>query len=153
MEVTGILNSFYWPNHRPRLCWCQDQNTLSSRGGWHRQCIITRNQSNYYCDETNKMAMNSQSIRAMINPPPVGPQWAHSKTNTRQWPINENFLPRSSLCLTLAHREFHAFLITKWLFPSFSMTKLMQLKLPHWNADLSRNSNFCDFRFWPFQIK
>ena len=47
------------------------------------QCIITGKQSNYYCDETKKMALNSQTDRAKINPPPVEPQWAHPKTKTK----------------------------------------------------------------------
>ena len=47
-------------------------------------CIITGKQSTYICDETKKMALSSQTVRAKINPPPVGPRWAHAKTNTRQ---------------------------------------------------------------------
>ena len=40
------------------------------------QCIITEKQSNYYCDETKKIALNSQTVRAKINPLQVEPRWA-----------------------------------------------------------------------------
>ena len=59
------------------------------------RCILTGKQPNYYCDETKKMALNSQTVRAKMNPPQVKPRWAHPKTNTRQWPADENFLPLS----------------------------------------------------------
>ena len=92
-------------------------------------------QSNYYCDETKKMALNSQTVRAKINPPPVEPQWAHPKTNTRQWPTNENFLSRSWLCLTPNQPWNSCFLLQNDALHCSAWQ--MKLKLPHWSADLS----------------
>ena len=65
-------------------------------------------------------------------------------------------MPRSSLCLKPNHGEFHAFLMTKWRFSLFSMTneiKIASLKCRLFDIILSLNFNFCDYRFWPFQIK
>ena len=91
------------------------------------QCIITGKQSNYYCDETKKMALNSQTKRAKINPPPVEPRWAHLKPNTRQWPTNETFCQGCHCVWSLTHRECHAFLITKRHFSLFSMTNEIKI--------------------------
>ena len=77
------------------------------------------------------MALNSHTVRAKINPPTVEPQWAHPKTNIRQWPTNENFLSRSSLCLTPYPSWISCMHITKWGFPLFSMrneSKIASLK-------------------------
>ena len=76
-----------------------------------RLCIIMGKQSNYYCDETKKMALNSQTVRAKINTPQVEPQWAHRQTPGSD--PNEKFLQGRHCVGRLTHREFHAFHITK----------------------------------------
>ena len=89
-------------------------------------------------------------------PTPVEPRWACSKINIRHWPTNESFMPRSSLCLKPNHRKFQAYLITKWRFSLLSMTneiKIASLKHRLLQIILGLISNFCDFRFWHFQIK
>ena len=82
-------------------------------------------------DETKKMALNSQTVRAKINPPPVEPQWADPRqTPDSDLPMKIFFQGRHCVW-RLTHRGLYAFLITKWRFPLFSMAnenKIASLK-------------------------
>ena len=114
------------------------------------QCIITGKQSNYYCDETKKMALKLQTDRAKpsLSWATVGPSKDKHQAATHQWKFSAKVVIVSDALPTV---NFMHFLLQNDVFHCSAWQ--MKLKLPHWNADLSLYSNFCDFRFWPFQIK
>ena len=156
-ESTTTTDTPYWPNLRPRICCCQNRKTmLSSLGGYWSTVSSQGNNQLITVMKQRKWSWTYRQSELKKKPTPVEPWWAHSKINIRHWSTNESLMPRSLFCLKPSHRKFHAFFITKWRFSLVSMTneiKIASLKRRLFEIILSQNSNFCDFRFWPFQIK